>query len=82
MEIDLLGPEPLYEQIADVVAERIRTGEYEVRRAIPSAARLCEEFGVSRKTIGMATALLRDRGLVEGRPGKGVYVTAKPPAAQ
>lgn len=78
----MLGPEPLYEQIADVIAGRIRSGHYEARRAIPSGAALCAEFGVSRKTIGRAVQLLKDRDLLVGSPGKGVFVKVGPPAAQ
>lgn len=82
VEIDLLGPEPLKEQIAEILAGRITDGTYPPRRAIPSGAALCAEFGVSRKTIGEAVRILKVRGLVIGSPGKGVFVNAKPPASK
>ncbi|WP_017606761.1 GntR family transcriptional regulator [Nocardiopsis alkaliphila] len=78
MTIDLDGPEPLREQVADVLAARIAEGVYEPRRRIPSEAALCEEFGVSRPTVRAAITLLTDKGLVVTMRGKGTYVTARP----
>lgn len=78
-----MGPEPLYRQIADVIAEGIANGTYEPRRQIPSEAAICEEFDVSRKTARAAVALLAERGLVVTVRGKGSYVLdSEPPAAQ
>ncbi len=74
MSIDLDGPEPLYEQIAEVIAARIASGEYQPRRRIPSEAALCEEFSVARPTVRSAVQVLNDRGLTETRRGKGTYV--------
>ncbi|GAB3692629.1 GntR family transcriptional regulator [Nocardiopsis oceani] len=77
MTIDLDGPEPLFEQIAEVMAGRIASGEYASRRRIPSEAALCEEFGVSRPTVRAAISLLTDKGLVTTVRGKGSYVAER-----
>lgn len=74
MTIDLDGPEPLFEQIAEVMAGRIAAGVYAPRRRIPSEHALCEEFSVSRPTVRSAIALLTDKGLVTTVRGKGSYV--------
>lgn len=74
MTIDLDGPEPLFEQIAEVLAERITAGVYAPRRRIPSEHALCEEFSVSRPTVRSAIVLLTDKGLVTTVRGKGSYV--------
>lgn len=74
MSVDLDGPEPLYEQIASVIAARIAGGTYQPRRRIPSEAALCEEFEVSRPTARSAIQLLNDRGLTRTIRGKGTYV--------
>lgn len=74
MSLDLDGPEPLYEQIAEVIAARIADGTYPPRRRIPSEAALCEEFGVARPTARSAVALLVERGLVVTVRGKGSFV--------
>lgn len=78
MTIDLDGPEPLREQVADVLAARIAEGVYQPRRRIPSEAALCDEFGVSRPTVRAAIALLTDKRLVVTMRGKGTYVAARP----
>lgn len=73
-EIDLDGPEPLYQQLAKVLEARISGGTYEPARRIPSEAELQEEFGVGRTTARRAVALLIEGGLVEPVQGKGVFV--------
>ncbi|MFG3048156.1 GntR family transcriptional regulator [Streptomyces sp. NPDC048241] len=75
MTLDLDGPEPLYEQIAGVLAGRIVDGTYPPRRRIPSEMDIVTEFGVSRPTARAAIQLLIDRGLVVTVRGKGRYVT-------
>jgi GntR family transcriptional regulator len=75
---DLEGPEAMYRQIAAILGARIADGTYPVGRPIASAAQICAEFGVSRRTAISAVDLLREQGLVEGVVGKGTYV--KPPA--
>ncbi|MGW4641788.1 GntR family transcriptional regulator [Sphaerisporangium sp. NPDC004334] len=77
MSIDLLGPEPIYRQIAAVITERITTGVYVPRRAIPSEAALGEEFDVSRNTIRAAIRLLGEQGWVTTVMGRGTFVAAE-----
>jgi DNA-binding GntR family transcriptional regulator len=79
MTVDLDGPEPLYEQVAAVLAGRIADGTYPPRRRIPSEAGLVDEFGVSRPTARAAVQLLVERGLVVTVRGKGSYVVDSPP---
>lgn len=78
MGIDLLGPEPLYLQIAAVLGRRIDDGTYQPNRAIPSQAAICAEFGVSRKTAIAAVRVLTEQGRVFPVRARGVFVT--PPA--
>lgn len=78
MTLDLDGPEPLYAQIAAVLAARIADGTYPPRRRIPSEAAICAEFDVARPTARSAVQLLRERGLIATVQGKGSYV-AQPP---
>ncbi|MFE5189188.1 GntR family transcriptional regulator [Streptomyces sp. NPDC056628] len=79
MTVDLDGPEPLYEQIASVLAARIADGSYPPRRRIPSEAAITEEFSVSRPTARAAVQLLVERGLVHTVRGKGSFVVDSPP---
>lgn len=73
-----MGPEPLKEQIAKVIAARILVGVYELQRAIPGELALADEFDVSRNTIRAAVQILVGQGLVTVVRGKGTYAVAKP----
>ncbi|TNF17500.1 MAG: FadR family transcriptional regulator [Rhodobacteraceae bacterium] len=53
---------------------RIASGEFPVGARLPSEAKLCEEYGLSRTVIREAIAALRFEGLVEPRQGAGVFV--------
>ncbi len=79
MTVDLDGPEPLYQQIADVLAARIADGTYPPRRRVPSEADIVDEFDVSRPTARAAKQLLVERGLITTVRGKGSYVVDEPP---
>lgn len=78
MTVDLEGPEPLYEQIAAVLAARIVDGTYPARRRVPSETDICAEFDVSRPTARAAIRLLVERGLVITVRGKGSFVADQP----
>lgn len=77
-QVDPDGPEPVYRQVAAIIAARIRSGELQPDRAVPSETQLQQEFGVARGTARKAVALLRDEGLVRTVMGRGTYVL--PPA--
>jgi len=63
-----------YQGIADDLADRIKHGEYPPDQQIPSYTQLAALYGVSVATAQRAVALLRDRGLVVGVAGIGVFV--------
>ena len=72
---------PAYRQVAGDLRRRIAGGELPVGSAIPSTARLIEQYRVSSTVARAAVAQLRADGLVVGQPGKGVFVRATPEAA-
>lgn len=72
--VDLLGPEPIYVQVAGVIRARIADGTYPARRALPTPDTLAAEFDVSRNTVRAALKVLSAEGLVQGVKGKGTYV--------
>lgn len=76
--VDPLSPTPLYLQVADALAERIRRGVLEVNKPIPSETAIQQEFGVARGTARRAVQELRDRGLVFTLPQRGTYVADRP----
>lgn len=73
-EIDPLGPVPLSRQLADVLRDKIKTGELEPGRPIPSQRSLVQEYGLARGTVARAVTSLVEEGLVVIVPGKGAYV--------
>ncbi|WP_433243790.1 GntR family transcriptional regulator [Actinomadura nitritigenes] len=77
-EIDLDGPQPLFEQVAEVIAARIEAGTYPVGRRIPAVRAMADEFGVSQSTAEAAARVLRSRGLTRATHGRGTFVIAKP----
>ena len=65
----------LYNQIANLIEQRITSGEYKSGSRLPSEQKLCEEFGVSRTILRETLKLLKERGLIGTRTGSGSYVT-------
>ncbi|QXC59671.1 PLP-dependent aminotransferase family protein [Aquihabitans sp. G128] len=87
MPLDRGRPEPLYVQLADLLAEQIDAGVYRPGERIPSVRRLREQHDVSLTTAVEAGRVLEARGLVRNRPRSGAFVIrpaesgAQPPAA-
>jgi GntR family transcriptional regulator len=63
-----------FQQIADDLAARIDSGEYPPGAKLPSYSNLADLYTVSVATAQRAILILRTRGLVEGEPGRGVFV--------
>ena len=64
-----------YRQIADDLAARIRSGEFAADDGkLPSYTQLAALYSCSVSNVQRALALLRDRGLVAGHQGVGVWV--------
>ncbi|MFI1868772.1 GntR family transcriptional regulator [Streptomyces jumonjinensis] len=64
---------PKWEQIADVLRQRITSGEHRPRHRL-SEVQMEAEFGVARVTIRKATAALREEGLITTVTGMGSFV--------
>jgi len=73
MTIDLNGPEAIYRQVARVLTDEIKAGEYD-NGPIPSETTLTQRFGIARGTARKAVDLLRDQGLVFTVPQRGTWV--------
>ncbi|MBL6277661.1 GntR family transcriptional regulator [Micromonospora fiedleri] len=74
MSIDPRLHTPVYVQLADLLRQRIESGELRPGSLIPSEARLTQEYGIGREAVRMAVALLRSEGLVRTQRGHGSYV--------
>jgi len=75
MVIDRDWDEPVYQQVAGILRDQIKSGKIEPRRPIPSIRTLCETYGIARATAGKAIHMLSDEGLIRRVPGKGWFVT-------
>ncbi|MDQ5896870.1 MAG: hypothetical protein RL223_4815 [Pseudomonadota bacterium] len=64
----------LAEQVAGTLEQKIRAGELEEGRKLPSEASLVNQFEVSRTVVREAISRLKSLGLVEARQGSGVFV--------
>lgn len=71
----IVMPVPMsYRRIAEDLKERIEAGEYPPGSKLPSYKELARLYSVHVSTVARVVALLADRGLVEGSPGRGVFV--------
>lgn len=71
-----LRREPLAEQAAELLLERIRGGEWELGQKLPGETTLAPQLGVGRSTIREAIRQLAGSGVLATRQGSGVFVTA------
>lgn len=67
-----------YLQLADIIRAQIAAGEIEIGRRIPSMTEIEAEHGLSRNTIKKAFDVLKNEGIVEAEPGRGLFVVKLP----
>ena len=70
----LASPRPAYLQTADSLAARIETGEFADQ--LPSERELTMQYGIAYGTLRRAMEVLRERGLILTRQGRGTFVAA------
>lgn len=63
-----------YETITNEIAAKINSGAYPAGSKLPSTRELTEIYGVSETVIRYVMVALKERRLVEGQPGRGVFV--------
>ena len=61
------------ETISEEITSRIRAGHYQPGESLPGETALAEEFGVTRKVVRAALALLRNQGWAHTIPSKGTF---------
>lgn len=72
--IDPTAKLPPYRQLAQIVLDRIKSGEYPQESRLPSESEFMEEFELGRSTVRRTMAWLREQGAVETVPTRGTYV--------
>jgi DNA-binding GntR family transcriptional regulator len=65
---------PAYRQLADILRQRITSGELTPGEVLPSETQLMQEFGLARITVREAMKALRAEGLVVTARRRGSYV--------
>lgn len=76
--IEWAPDETVWQQLYDILRERIESGVYQPRTALPSITQLQQEFGVARVTVRKVLDKLKDEGMLRAIPGKGTYVAPRP----
>ncbi len=68
---------PIYKQITEQVRLAAATGKLAVTDQLPSVRALAESLVVNPNTVARAYADLAREGLIETRPGRGVFIILK-----
>lgn len=65
------------QRVADQVVALIESGHHETGARLPGERELCENFGVSRAALREAIRVLEQKGLIEVRQGRGMFVARR-----
>jgi DNA-binding LacI/PurR family transcriptional regulator len=67
---------PKYLELAEILRQRVCSGDLEVGARLPSYTELHKQYGASTATVQRACDLLDQEKLIERRQGSGVFVAA------
>ena len=76
IKIDHESQVPVYKQIVGQVEALVRSGEYAEGCLLPSTNELSAMLDISKETVKKAYSILRNKGFIDARQGKGFYVSA------
>ena len=79
IEIDLSRPEPAWQQLVHGVLDQLAAGHLEVGAKLPSVRGMAQSVRLNPNTVARAYRELEVLGAVEGRQGRGVFVTENGP---
>ncbi len=75
IKIDQDSQVPVYKQIVGDIERLVRSGEYPEGHLLPSMNELASLLDISKETVKKAYSLLRDKGYIDAKQGKGFYVS-------
>jgi GntR family transcriptional regulator len=78
VNIDRDDPAHLHEQVAAEIRRAIAEGDAKPGERLPPARHLAAVMGVNTNTVLRALRALRDEGLLEMRPRRGIRVVGTP----
>ena len=76
--VDKGSAQPLYQQIKNVISQKIKAGLWQAGQKIPSENELVDSLSVSRMTVNRALRELTREGLLNRVHGLGTFVNEKP----
>ena len=74
MEFNFSGEKPLFQQVADQIAEGIFYGAYLEGEQIPSTTEISKSYQINPATVLKGMNLLVERQLIEKKRGIGMFV--------
>lgn len=77
--VDLSRPEPAWQQLVHGVLDQLAAGHLEVGAQLPSVRSMAKAVRLNPNTVARAYRELEVLGAVEGRQGRGVFVTREGP---
>ncbi|MBE3585994.1 MAG: GntR family transcriptional regulator [Thermoanaerobacter sp.] len=66
---------PPYFQLAQILEQKILSGELRPGDSLPSENQLGKEYNLSRMTVRKCLSILAERGLISAHPGRGTFVS-------
>ena len=61
-------------QLADELGKAIISGHYNSAHALPTEAKLCEQYNISRTAVREAVKMLAAKGIISSRPRQGIRI--------
>lgn len=74
LELRKIKPKKIYEEVSEILYEKIRSGELKPGDRLDSVEQLAEQLQVSRSAIREALSALKAMGLIEIKQGSGTFV--------
>ena len=74
IKIDVYSKNPVYKQIIEQITDQIQTGVLKEGNQMPSMNVLASDLQLSMETIKKAYNILRHKGMIDSKQGKGYYV--------
>ncbi|HJV41492.1 PLP-dependent aminotransferase family protein [Caulobacter sp.] len=68
---------PAYRRIAQALENAVAEGELQAGDQIPAQREVARLVGIDFTTVTRAYALARERGLIEGAPGRGTFIRSR-----